>query len=107
MSQATRRRRHFSPEEKATIIRRHLADKVPISSLAEEYDIQPTVLYQWQRQLLDHAARAFQPQGRVDRHEKKLQARITALEARMQKKDAVIAEISEEYVSLKKELGEP
>ena len=81
--------------------------EVPISSLAEEYDIQPTVLYQWQRQLMDHAALVFQPRGRVDRHEKKLQARISSLEARVQKKDEVIAEISEEYVSLKKELGEP
>ena len=106
MSQPSRRRRrHFSPEEKATILRRHLADKVPISDLAEEHKIQPTVLYQWQRQLLDHAARAFEPQGRTDRHEQQLQARISALEAKVQRKDSVIAEISEEYVSLKKELG--
>ena len=36
------RRRQFTPEEKATILRRHLADKVPVSDLCDEYHIQPT-----------------------------------------------------------------
>lgn len=107
MSQSPRRRRSYSPDEKAAILRRHLADKVPISALAEEYGIQPSVLYQWQRQLLDHAAAALRPHhGKPDRHERKQAARIRALEERLQKKDSVIAEISAEYVALKKELGE-
>jgi len=107
MSQTTRRRRKYSPDEKAAILRRHLGDKVSISALAEEYGIQPSVLYQWQRQLLDNAAVALQPsKGKTDRQEQKLSAKISALEGRLQKKDSVIAEISAEYVSLKKELGE-
>jgi hypothetical protein len=39
--------------------------------------------------------------------EQEPEARIAQLEAKLAKKDAVIAEISEEYVQLKKELGEP
>jgi uncharacterized coiled-coil protein SlyX len=39
--------------------------------------------------------------------EAELQRRIEALEAKLARKDTVIAEISEEYVTLKKELGEP
>ncbi|HKO13812.1 MAG TPA: hypothetical protein VJV22_17715 [Acidobacteriaceae bacterium] len=31
------RRRHFTPEEKATILRRHLADKVSVWDLCDEY----------------------------------------------------------------------
>ena len=106
MSKAKRRRRNFSPEEKAAILRRHLADKVAVSDLAEEYGIQPSLLYQWQRQLLDHAAVALQPSRRTDRRQSRLQERVETLEAKLQKKDSVIAEISEEYVALKKELGE-
>lgn len=106
MSKSQRRRRSFSPEEKAAILRRHLSDKVAVSDLAEEYGIQPSLLYQWQRQLLDQAALALQPPRRTDRREAKLQERVEALEAKLQKKDSVIAEISEEYVKLKKELGE-
>jgi hypothetical protein len=40
--------------------------------------------------------------GPVDRN-----TQIAQLEAKLAKKDAVIAEISEEYVKLKKALGEP
>jgi len=102
-----RRRRHFSPEEKAAILRRHLSDKVPVSDLCEEYKLQPSVLYQWQRQLLDHAARALEPQHGHGRREKELESKLEVLETRLRRKDNVIAEISEEYVKLKKELGEP
>ena len=30
-----RKRRHFSDDQKATVVRRHLADKVPVSDLAD------------------------------------------------------------------------
>ncbi|MGD2103253.1 MAG: transposase [Acidimicrobiia bacterium] len=106
MSQKKRRRRHFSPEEKAAILRRHLADKVSVSDLCDEYKLQPSVLYQWQRQLLDNAARALEPRRGTDRQEAKLEAKIQTLEAKLQRKDSVIAEISEEFVKTKKELGE-
>ena len=46
----TRNRRHFTAEDKATIIlKRHLADKVAISDLCEEYHIQPSLFYLGQR----------------------------------------------------------
>jgi hypothetical protein len=48
-------RRHFLAEEKATILRRHLADKVPISDLCEEYHIQSS-----RGQALEHLAAALQ-----------------------------------------------
>lgn len=101
-----RQRRKFSAEDKAAILRRHLSDKVPVSDLCEEYKLQPSVFYQWQRQLLDHAARALEPPRRRDRHEKKLESKIETLETRLRRKDSVIAEISEEFVKVKKELGE-
>jgi transposase-like protein len=104
-----RQRRHFSPDEKATILRRHLADKVPVSDLCDEYHIQPSLFYIWQRQAFENLGAAFQD-GRTRRGEDKTaqreQQRIAALEAKLAKKDAVIAEVSEEYLALKKKLGE-
>ena len=47
MSKQTRRR--FSPEQKALIVRRHVMDKVPISDLCDEYKIQPSIFYVWQK----------------------------------------------------------
>ena len=35
-------RKHFTPEEKAAISRRHLVDKVPVSELCEELGQRPT-----------------------------------------------------------------
>ena len=32
-------RRQFTAEKKATILRRHLADKVPVSDLCDKYQI--------------------------------------------------------------------
>ncbi len=56
-----RKRRQFTAEDKTTILRRHLSDKVSGADLCDEYQLQPSVFYQWQRQLLDHAAKAFEP----------------------------------------------
>jgi transposase-like protein len=104
-----RSRRAFTTEQKVAILRRHLVDKVAISDLCEEYKLQPSVLYQWQRQLFENMAAAFEsvPGSRTPKREKQLEAKLEHLEARLAKKDAVIAEISAEYVHLKKELGEP
>ena len=102
-----KKRRQFSPEEKAVILRRHLADKIPIADLCDEYKIQPSLLYQWQRQLLDNAAVALEPKGKSGRRERQLEAKIGSLETKLRRKDEVIVEISEEFVKVKKEVGEP
>ena len=35
--------KHYSPEEKVAILRRHLLDKEPISKLCDDLGLQPTV----------------------------------------------------------------
>lgn len=100
-------RRHFTPEQKAQILSRHLIDKVPISQLCDELKLQPSVFYYWQTQLFERAPVALSSPKPATSREQKLEERIAFLEAKLQKKDSVIAEISAEYVQLKKELGEP
>jgi transposase len=109
MSREKRKRRQFTPEEKATILRRHLADKVPVSDLCDEYHIQPTLFYLWQRQAFDQLSAALQD-GRTRRGETQAaaadRARVAGLEAKLAKKDAIIADIAAEHLALKKKLGE-
>jgi transposase len=108
MSQRTRRK--FSAEDKAAILRKHLMDKKPVSDVCDEYGIQPSVFYGWQRQLMENLASVLDGgAGRQQRNgrEEKLASQVQALEAKLTTKDNVIAEISEEFVRLKKELGEP
>lgn len=104
-----KKRRSYTASEKAVILRRHLAQKVPVSKLCEEYNIQPSLFYSWQRQLFDNLETAVEATG--GRHRKQrttgLERKVHALETKLARKDFVIAEISEEYIVLKKELGEP
>ncbi len=57
-------RKHFTPEEKVAILRRHLVDKIPVSELCEELGLRPTVFYRWQKELFENGAAAFQSQKR-------------------------------------------
>ena len=86
-------RRHFSPEQKATIVRRHLADKEPVSNLADEVGVQPSQIHLWVKQLLDQAERAFQSNGRKRTVSNPDQLRLAALEAAVDRKDALLGEL--------------
>ena len=99
-------RRSFAADQKAALLRRHHVDKVPVSQLCEENDLQPSLFYYWQKQLFENAATALQPQAPVA-PSKALKAKVEALEKQVAKKDAVIAWVTEEHVKLKKTLGEP
>lgn len=110
MSEETKRsRRQFSTEQKVAILRRHLVDKVSVSDLCNEYKLQPSVFYYWLRLAFDNLAGALEPSAgaNTSQREKQLSDKVQHLEAKLARKDSVIAEISAEYVQLKKELGEP
>jgi transposase len=103
-----RTRRNHSSQQKAALLARHHLEKIPVSDLCDENKLQPSVFYGWQCQLFANAAVLFDtPKKGASNREQELAARIAQLEAKLAKKDAVIAEISEEYVKLKKEIGEP
>ena len=98
-------RKHFTPEEKVAILRRHLVDKVPVSELCEELGLRPTMFYRWQKELFENGAAAFQSQGRPHRQVEEKQKRIEFLEKKVQTKDEVLAELMAEHIALKKSLG--
>jgi len=100
-----RDRRKFTAEQKAAILRRHLVDKAPVSDLCDEYHLQPSVFYTWQRQSMENLAMALE--AAATSRESEVVRENEALKAKLAKKDNIIAEISEEYVALKKALGEP
>lgn len=96
-------RRSFTAEQRVAILRKHHIDKIPVSKICEEEDIQPSLFYYWQKVLFENAVTALQPSDapRI----KELEKENEALKARLAKKDEVIAEISEEYVAIKKARG--
>ena len=97
-------RKHYTPEEKVAILRRHLLEQEAVSKLCDELGLKPTVFYRWQKEFFENGAVAFQPKGRSDHQAEK--DRIEYLEKKIQRKDEVLAELMAEHVALKKELGE-
>jgi len=104
MSNSKRSRRHFTIEQKIALLKRHLADKVPVSDLCNEQELQPSVFYEWQRQLFENLAGAFTTPASEgpSKREKELVAKTKELEAKLAKKDHVIAEVTAELVATKK-----
>jgi transposase-like protein len=78
-----------------------MVDKVPVSDLCNELGLQPSVFYQWQRQALENLAGAFSTPADEgpSKREKELVAKTKELEAKLAKKDNVIAEVTEELVA--------
>lgn len=99
-----RKRRNYTGEEKVAILRRHLLDQVPVSDLCEEYGLQPTVFYRWQKEFFENGAAAFDRKRKPSKD--KREERISFLESKIKRKDEVLAELMEEHVALKKSLGE-
>jgi transposase-like protein len=92
-----KQRKHYTPEEKVAILRKHLVEGVPISDLCDELGLQPTVFYRWQKEFFQQKARP---------HHSSEQERIAYLEKKIQTKDEVLAELMAEHVALKKRVGE-
>ena len=100
-----RTRRHFTPQQKAEIVRRHLVGKEAVSDLASEFQVQPSQIHGWVKRILDQAEAAFQRQPGKRRAEEAKERRITQLEAKLAQKNEVIAELMEENVRAKKASG--
>ena len=101
-------RKNYTPVEKVAILRRHLNDRVPVSDLCDEYQLSPTLFYLWQKQFFENGTAAFDNPGK--RHKAQQDAKdrkIAALEDKLRVKNDVLAELMEEHVQLKKELGGP
>jgi len=102
------KRKHHSAPEKVAILRLHLLEKKPVSDLCDEYGIHPTLFYRWQKEFFENGAAAFEATGKRRKAVEEVKDRkIAALEGKRQQKNEVLAELMQEYVQLKKEVGEP
>lgn len=99
-------RKYFSPETKATIVKEHLVGGRPVSELCDKHQIQPTVFYRWQKEMFDQGDRAFERPRKSGIDGSRNDQTIAALEAKLARKDAVLAELMEEHVKLKKSPGD-
>jgi transposase len=102
----SKQRRHFAGTEKVAILKRHLVDKVPVSDLCDELDIYPNQFYGWLKEFFENGHTAFD-NGRKDKAgEDAKDRKIEQLEAKLVRKNEVMAELMEAHTELKKSLGE-
>jgi transposase-like protein len=103
---SSKQRRHFEGPEKVAIVKRHLIDKVPISNLADELELQPTQIYDWIKKFFENGHLAFGGDRKSKAAEDAKDRKIEQLEAKVTRKNEVMAELMEAHAELKKNLGE-
>jgi transposase len=99
-------RRHVPVAEKVVALKRHLLEGTPVSKVCDELGIKPTVFYSWQKLLFENAHLAFENGRKSKAAEGAKEKKIEQLEAKVQRKNEVLAELMEEHTKLKKDLGE-
>jgi transposase len=102
----SRQRRHFADSEKVAILKRHLIDKVPVSDLCDELDIYPNQFYDWLKKFFENGHLAFANGRKAKAVEDAQQTRIEQLQAKLTRKNEVMAELMEALTEEKKRNGE-
>jgi transposase len=100
-------RRHFLGTEKVAILKRHLIDKVPVSDLCDELDIYPNQLYGWLKEFFENGHAAFDNGRKSKALEDAKDEKIQKLEAKLTRKNEVMAELMEALTEEKKRNGAP
>jgi len=103
---ASKPRRHFTGSEKVAILKRHLTEKTPISDLCDEFGLYPNQVYAWLKEFFENGHAAFDNGRKSKAAEDAKDRKIEQLEAKLLRKNDVLAELLEEHTALKKSLGE-
>lgn len=62
-----RKKRHnYTPEEKVSILRRHLVEHEAVSDLCDAYQLQPSIFYIWQKQFFENSHAFFTIIGKIN-----------------------------------------
>jgi transposase len=99
-------RRHFSGTEKVAILKRHLIDKVSVSDLCDELHLYPNQFYGWLKDFFENGHVAFDNGRKTKAVDDAKDQKIQQLEAKLVRKNEVMAELMEAHTELKKSLGE-
>ena len=99
-------RRYPTPQEKVAALKRHLLEKVPVSEICDSLGIAPTLFYRWQKEFFENGHALFENGRKAKAVEDANVQKIQKLEAKLQKKNEVMAELMEALTEEKKRNGE-
>ena len=101
-----KQRRHFDGPQKVAILKQHLVDKVPISDLCDQHAVHANQIYDWLKKFFENGHAAFDTGRKSQAADTAKDDKIEKLEAKLARRDSVMAELLEAHTLLKKELGE-
>lgn len=100
-----RERKHYSPEQKVIIVRELLENNIPISQLAEKYQVHVNDIYNWKKRLFEGAKDIFQSKpGNSQKQVSAEQKKIEKLESKLKDRDEAIAMLLKENIDIKKSI---
>ena len=99
-------RRHVEPPEKIAALKRHLLEGIPVSTICDGLGIAPTLFYRWQKELFENGHTLFENGRAAKAADNAKDTKIQQLEAKLQKKNEVMAELMEALTEEKKRNGE-
>jgi transposase len=98
------KRRKYCPSQKVSILRELLDGGYSVSELSEKYQIHPTQLNRWKKQLFEGALDTFS--GNSAKTEQRHEKEVDSLKSKLTHKDGIIVELLEENMRLKKNDGD-
>lgn len=99
-----RERKHYSPEQKVLILRELLENDIPISQLAENYQVHVNDIYNWKKKLFEGAKDIFQSKPGNQKQTSLEQKKIEKLESKLKDRDEAIAMLLKENIEIKKSI---
>lgn len=99
-------KKHYTSEEKTKILREHLENHLPISDLAEKYNLHPNAIYLWKKQMYEQAPESLSKSKKSSEKQLgKAEKRIKELEELLSMRETLIAELVADNIELKKNDG--
>lgn len=94
---STQRKSH-SAEFKVRVIRELIEFQRGVTDISKEFNIHPNLIYKWRKEFIENAEVIFTK----SRSDERNSAAMQSLESKLRDKDAIISELVEENLKLKK-----
>jgi len=99
-----KQRKHYTAEQKVMILRELLENNVPISQLAEKYEVRPNDIYNWKKKLFESATDIFTPKVSSPKQTSTEQKKFEKLQSKLKDRDEAISYLIRENIEIKKSI---
>jgi len=99
-----KQRKHYTAEQKVIILRELLENNIPISQLAEKYQVHTNDIYNWKKKLFESASDIFSSKQPGARQTASEQKKIEKLESKLKDRDEAISYLLKENIEIKKSI---